>query len=146
MGISVSAGTAVILVGVFLMLGVIVPGALNAYDRIGAAEDDRERLHVDRERTTVSINESATAVDNGTLTLVVDNAGSTALTLSETTVIIDNELAIPETIEVAGTSNEETDLWLPEETATFTIEADDPESVVVVSRYGIDDRLSVGGE
>lgn len=144
MGISVSAGTAVILVGVFLMLGVIVPGMLNAHDRVTSAADERHQLQTDRGLTSIHIN--STMVDNGSRTVEVENSGTTSLSLSETTVLVDNAYVTMDNLTVAGTDAAETDLWLPGEVIEFTVDEEGTHSLVVVTENGIKDRISLGEE
>lgn len=136
MGISVSAGTAVILVGMFVALGVAVPGALNAYERVADAEDAREQLTFDRMHADIQITDLE--LDGDELTVHVVNEGSVTLSISETTILVDNQYQ-PEPESVAN-GDAGTDLWQPGETATFTVTADDPEVVVVGTEHGIRDR------
>lgn len=141
MGISVSAGTAVILVGVFLMLGIVVPGTLNAHDRVTSATDVRDEIAFERAHTALSIDDVAPTADG--LRANVTNEGTTSLTLSETDVIVDNAHASVTNTSVSNDS--ETDLWLPGETAELTIATSGSGSLVVVAGNGVDDRTSLEG-
>lgn len=140
MGISVSAGTAVILVGVFLMLGAIVPGMLNAHDRVATATDERDQLIMDRAETAVAID--AINQTNGTTTVDVENTGNTVLSLRETSILVDNTYVPIGEASVQQTN--ETDIWLPDETASFNVSVNGSNSLVVVTEYGVRDRIPVG--
>lgn len=145
MGISVSAGTAVILVGLFLMLGVIVPGALNAHDRVNTASEKADELTLNQQETDIEI-ESATKGD-GTLEIVVENTGTNTLTISRTSTLVNNEVLPPTETVITDTDNNQTDLWLPDETLQIIIDADDHSSGIgqlhdakVITEYGVADR------
>lgn len=151
MGISVSAGTAVILVGVFLMLGVIVPGMLNAHDRVTTATDRMDERTLDQKQTSVQIERAE--IDNGTLEVEVENTGTTSLHLSKTSVLVNNEYVVPTNSTITETNDNETDLWLPDETTVLEIDpADHSEGleefadVKVVTQFGNADRTDVEGD
>ena len=141
MGISVSAGTAVILIGVFLMLGVIVPGALNAHELVTTAEEERQQHHVNQQQTDINIQSITT--DNDTMEVNATNNGTTSLSLAETSVVVDNT---HRTIEHTAIDNISTDLWLPDETATFEVAGTGEEHLVLVTEHGITDRASLEDE
>lgn len=147
MGISVSAGTAIILIGAFVALGVIVPGFLDAHDRISTANEVREDRELTRMHTALTIESVDETEDELELTVV--NDGSTELSLSSISVIVENEYVpiAASMIDPAGTEDTETDLWLPGEDVVLTVQK--PEgatSVQVVTGVGVTDRKELGGE
>jgi len=110
MGFSVSASTAIILVGLFLAVGIIYPAASNGYERVYDAESDRKDAQRELQNTDIEIDSGNT--DSTQLT--VNNTGSTSLTVSNIDLVVDGEYrsrsSYDTTIDGSGT-----DLWLPGE-------------------------------
>ena len=123
MGFSVSAATAVIFAGLFLALGIFYPAMANSYERVQAADADQADRALEQANTDIQL---ADATDGGNqLDVTLTNNGSTSLTVSETDVVVDgtyiqrSELDTT-VVDVDGTDDSATDLWLPGETLEIT--------------------------
>jgi len=123
MGFSVSAATAVIFAGLFLALGIFYPAMVNSYERVQAADADQADRALEQANTDIQL---ADATDGGNqLDVTLTNNGSTSLTVSETDVVVDgtyiqrSELDTT-VVDVDGTDDSATDLWLPGETLEIT--------------------------
>ncbi|MCL9816001.1 flagellin [Natronocalculus amylovorans] len=143
MGFSVSASTAIIVVGLFLAFGMFYPAMANSVDRVTDAQDDQADRMLSIQNTAIEL-ENATKEDIGDedeeweVTVNVTNTGSTSIPLSRTDLLINNSYQDePETM-IQETEDTETDLWLPGETAEFTTTVDqEPDRVSVVVTQGI---------
>lgn len=135
MGFSVSGSTALIFVAMFIAFGIFSSAASNGFERVSDAyHDDADRV-LDQQNTDVVI---ASLSCSPTFALNVTNTGSTALSVSDTDVLLDNEFYDHtdfETHEVAG--NATTDLWLPGENLTLANASLAPSRVKVVTGPGV---------
>jgi len=142
-GFSVSASAAIIFVGLLVSVGIVYPAVANGGERVEAARDaqfDDTRL---LQNTAVNVTNATYDAGTDTLTVSVANAGTTALSVSDTDLVADNEYLYPwDGHDVAGDS--ETDVWAPGETLTVTYQYDSdrpaPSAVVVVADPGVADR------
>ena len=143
MGFSVSAATAVIFAGLFLALGIFYPAMVNSYERVQAADADQADRALEQANTDIQL---ADATDGGNqLDVTLTNNGSTSLTVSETDVVVDgtyiqrSELDTT-VVDVDGTDDSATDLWLPGETLEITYNPTgqfNPDRVRVVTEHGV---------
>lgn len=136
MGFSVSGATAIIFLGLFIAFGSAFTVAANSYGMISDAEEERADRLLEQQSTEVEIEEVELDED----TVEVKNDGDIGLKLDETTVVVDEEVVDPTSTSVNG--NEETNLWLPGETAVFTVDQDG-DRVTIVTETGILDRTEV---
>ncbi|ERH02879.1 MAG: putative archaeal flagellar protein F [Halonotius sp. J07HN6] len=128
MGFSISAATALIFASLFLAFGIFYPAMANGYERVeeaDAAKADRDlaQAQTDIELDSSSANTAGPGLQD--LTIVVDNTGQTTLTVSETDILVNgnyidwtndnNGDAVRTTIG----GNQQTDVWLPNETMTI---------------------------
>ncbi|QZA87458.1 flagellin [Salinarchaeum sp. IM2453] len=136
MGFSVSGATAIIFLGLFIAFGSAFTVAANSYGMISDAEEERADRLLEQQSTEVEIEKVELDED----TVEVKNDGDIGLKLDETTVVVDEEVVDPTSTSVNG--NEETNLWLPGETAVFTVDQDG-DRVTIVTETGILDRTEV---
>ena len=136
MGFSVSGATAIIFLGLFIAFGSAFTVAVNSYGMISDAEEERADRLLEQQSTEVEIEKVELDED----TVEVKNDGDIGLKLDETTVVVDEEVVDPTSTSVNG--NEETNLWLPGETAVFTVDQDG-DRVTIVTETGILDRTEV---
>lgn len=151
MGFSVSGSLVVVLLGLFIALSAFYGSASNALERVhdaGSAHTERmERIHEGALNITeVSLLSDATCG----VRVRVNNTGSTAFDLNETSLLFGNDYRTGwqagATVDGDTIDSEPgTDLWLP--TEQVTIEQDGlgeaPDSVKVVSSHGIADTKEV---
>lgn len=136
MGFSVSGATVVLFLGMVVSLGIAYSGAFNAFEQVDDAyHDDADRL-LEQKNTAIEV---ANVSWNGTdrLTVEVENTGSTSLSVSDTDLLVDNAYQETFVTRTVG-GNPDTDLWLPGETLTLTVTADqEPTRVKVVTETGV---------
>jgi flagellar protein FlaF len=134
-GFSVSGATAIIFVGAFISVGMIYTAASNGYEVVSDAQTSVHEDALARQNTALNVTNAS--YDAGTLTVTVRNTGSTALSVNDTDVVVDNEYVTTfESRTVEGDA--QTDLWLPGENLTATVDrASVPTRVKVVTEYGV---------
>lgn len=135
MGFSVSASAAIIFIGFVVAFTTLYPVAANGLERVTDAREDVNDRALDRQNTAIEL--ANTSYDNGTLTVEVNNTGTTELSVSETDLLVDNTHWTGDR-SVEGDSD--TDVWLPGETLTITVEnlSMSPERVKVVTENGVE--------
>ena len=113
MGLGVSGASAIILLGL-LIAGVSMYSATDvAVERVSEARDDDGERLLERRNTNIAV-ENATYVNaTETLSTAVENTGSTTLSVSGTTILVDNSYRSMDNATVDGASG--TDLWEPGE-------------------------------
>ncbi|MFC7069959.1 hypothetical protein [Halobaculum lipolyticum] len=144
MGLSVSASTGVIFLGVFLAVGIAYPAAANGFEQVTDARQDAADRALDRVNTGVSVTNATYVAGNTTVVVVAENAGTTTLGVNDTTLFVDNE--VPPTADVTASveGDAATDLWLPGETARFEIVVgSQPNRTQVVVDHGVRDASEV---
>lgn len=135
MGISVSASTAIILAGAFIAFGALTPVVSNGFDRVSSASDAVHDRALDRQNTAIDL-ANATYSD-GTLTVKANNTGSTSLSVPETELLADNEFVALTSNDTDVDGNGATELWLPGETLTITVDVAQPDRVTLATEYGV---------
>jgi flagellar protein FlaF len=71
-----------------------------------------------------------------TLTVTVTNNGTTALSVEDTSLLVDNEYEIPNSTAVDGDGD--TDVWAPDQSLVVTVDIDPtPDRVKVVAENGV---------
>lgn len=136
MGFSVSASAAIVFVGFVVAFTTLYPVAANGFERVGDARADAGDRALDRENTAVELADVSYDGTNETLTVRVNNTGTTDLSVSETDLLVDNTHWVGDR---AVDGDAETDVWLPGETLTVTASnvTMEPERVTVVTEYGV---------
>ncbi|MFB6109209.1 MAG: flagellin [Haloplanus sp.] len=143
MGFSVSASAAIIFVGMLISLGIVYPAVANGGERIEAARDDQFENTRFMRNAAIDVTNASYDAGTDTLTVSAKNTGVTALSVTDTDVLADNEYLYPwDSHDVAG--DNATDVWEPGTTLTVTYQFDTdrpaPSAVVVVAEPGIADR------
>lgn len=137
MGLSVSAATAVVFLGLFIAAGSFYPAVANGAELVSDAQQETNDRALDRQNTDITVTNAT--YDDGTDTLVlnVTNDGSTALDLDAVDVLADNTyLRANATVEGDAT----TGVWLPGEWARFEADiAPGPDRATVVVDHGVRD-------
>ncbi|MFC7097317.1 flagellin [Halobaculum marinum] len=146
MGLSVSASSGVVFLGVFLAIGIAYPAAANGFEQVTDARHDAADRALDRANTAVDVTNATYYTSNDTLVVLADNDGTTTVGVNDTTLLVDN--AIPPTANVTVTveGDAATGLWLPGETARFEIVVGTsaPARTQVVVEHGVRDAIEVG--
>lgn len=137
MGFSVSGATAIILLGMLIAFGAAFASVSNGLERVSDAQDDRSDRLVAQQNTDVEI-VNATYADE-TLTVAVNNTGSHELSVAETSVLVDGKFQDVGEDDTDIDGDEDTNLWLPSDQLTVTIDELDegPDRVRVVTETGI---------
>jgi len=143
MGFSVSGSAAIIFAAMFIAFGMWHSATTDGFERVTEAQQDHADDTLAERNTDIEVR-SAT-YSSSTLTVVVTNNGTTALSMNATDVFVDNEYRTDwegdARIDDAAT---ESDLWLPAEKLTVTFsESTEPSRVKVVTEHGVGDQAEV---
>ncbi|MFB6242670.1 MAG: flagellin [Halobaculum sp.] len=148
MGISVSASTAVVFLGVFIAAGTLYPALANGTEQVTQAREDAADLSLAQKNTEINV--TRTVYDNTTKVLEVNvtNTGTTTLDVPEVNLLVDG---LPNTTRgsyeasVAGSTT--TEVWLPGEQLNVTVDpgftTETPARVQVVVDYGVSGAKTV---
>lgn len=138
MGFSTSGAMAVIFVGLLVAVGIVYPVLETAHDRRSDAIDDRDQRALEIRNTAVNLSEVDATDDR----IVVENTGTTTLSVNDTDLLVNGTYLERNEYETAvGEDDEgnERDLWQPGE--DLVIEADvaleDGQRVKIVTENGI---------
>jgi len=134
MGFSVSGAAAIIFLAVFVAFGAFYTAADNSFHELVDAQDESTDRALETANTGVAIGEAT--VDDDELTITANNTGSTALSLTSTSLLVDGGYESGWQDGSAVDGNDETELWLPGETLTITVSAESPERVTLVTDSG----------
>ena len=152
MGVSVSASTAIIVAGLFFAFTAFYPVAANGFDRVTDAQHGVNERALEQQNTDLAVANATYDDDSGTLTVNATNDGSVGLVVSDATLVVGNEyvdLGGPNaTTTVDG--DDDTDLWLGDETLTVTVDdatletdVDGDTRLVLVVESGVRDAATV---
>ncbi|WP_313692670.1 hypothetical protein [Halorarum halobium] len=135
MGLSVSASTAVVFLGLFIAAGTFYPAVANGAELVTDAQHAANDRALDQQNTDITVTNAT--YDDAADTLVVNatNDGSTALDVDEVDLLADNAYR---STNVSVEGDDATGVWLPGETASF--EADltpAPNRTTVVVDHGV---------
>jgi len=150
MGFSVSAATALIFAGVFLAFGIFYPAMANGVERVSEADAAKADQNLEQAQTDINISDVAVSRDGSdnvdTITVNINNTGTTALSVTETNFILGGDYIQPSLYATEVDTQPDTNLWLPGE----TLEIDyDPSTTVsassfkIVTEYGVNDRRDI---
>ncbi|MFC6723808.1 flagellin [Halobium palmae] len=132
MGFSVSGSTAIVFVGVFIALGMLQPAVSNGLERVTDARSDTAERLLDQQNTAVDLTAATYYAGNSTVRVRAVNAGTSALSVEDTDVLLDNAYVVPSATAVDGDAA--TDVWLPGETLAVGLD---------VGENPTDDRLTI---
>jgi flagellar protein FlaF len=108
MGFSVSGATLILLIGLLLSVGVLVPTVADSIDDISSATKDQQDTAIGVYNTDIEV--SATTFDFGTDTFTVsyENTGVDAIEISDIDFLLDGEYTAPSRTTVEGETQRET--------------------------------------
>lgn len=138
MGFSTSAAAAVIFVGAIVSLGLLYPATAGSFQQVNDALGDREDRLLEQRNTEVAIDRTEYNATTESVTVVVDNTGTTALAVDETDVLLNGSIRTGNvTLAVENVSGRS--VWAPGETLRITVEnvSAAPGRVKVVTEYGV---------
>lgn len=142
MGFSVSGSLAIVTVGALIALSMAYTAGANGFERVNDAREGNVEQVVEQENTAIEI--ASTTLTSNSVQVTVNNTGASGISVNATDILLDNTYATNRTttVETAdGTSNSETDLWLPGEQLVVEVGYDtEPSSVTVVTVHAIADR------
>ncbi|WP_435126223.1 hypothetical protein [Halobaculum sp. D14] len=144
MGLSVSASSAVVFLGVFLAAGILYPAAANGAEQVTEAHHAARDRALDQQNTHITVTNATYYDGNSTLVVTAENDGTTSLSLDHVDLFADNSYVTvpPENVTVAGDAA--TSLWLPGETARFEVGLpSEPSRSSVVVDHGVSDAEEV---
>ena len=149
MGFSTSGATAIIFVGVLVAAGI-------AYPVFHSAQEERRTAIQDRDDRTLSMRNTAIAVDSWSynesgdndFTMSVNNPGSTTLSVAETDLLVNGVYQTRDSYATSIGGSAERELWQPGETLHVTVanRTPEPDRVKLVTEHGIAETVTeVGG-
>lgn len=152
MGISVSASTAVVFLGVFIAAGTLYPAVSNGVEQVTTAQQQQGDRILAQQNTAINITDATYNTTTGELQVNATNDGTTALDLTETNLLVDgapNSTENDFTTSIAGDTG--TTVWLPGETLNVSVDPGNagtsgetpPNRVQVVVEYGVSDGIAV---
>jgi len=114
MGFSVSASTAIVFAGLFLAFGIFYPAAVNGYERVTEAQAVSTDAALNEKNSDIAIDSGNTNVAGNTLTVTVDNTGSTTLYVDEVDLLVEGEYIQRSSFDnIAVDGDDTTNLWTP---------------------------------
>jgi flagellar protein FlaF len=138
MGFSVSGSAAIVFAGMFIAFGMLQPAVSNGLEEVSDARAESGDRLLDQQNTAIEI-VNATYDGAGNVTVLVDNTGTTAISVRDADFVLDNSYESPASTRVDG--NRETTAWLPGETlrANLTVGGDTPvgDRLVVAVDHGV---------
>ncbi|QLK27536.1 flagellin [Natrinema zhouii] len=144
MGFSTSGATAIILIGALIAAGI-------AYPVFHTAQEERRTAIQDRDDRTLSMRNTAIAIDswsynesgNENFSMSITNTGSTTLSVAETDLLVDGVYQPEGTYETNVEGSAERDLWQPGETLNVTTNrTTELNRVKLVTEYGIAETVT----
>jgi flagellar protein FlaF len=137
MGFSTSGATAVVFIGLLVGFGILYPTVESAGERITEAESASDDRALRQQNTAVAVAGTTYDPTNDTLTVAVNNTGSTTLSADRTDLLVDGRYEVPDTFAVAGTENRT--VWTPGSQLELTVAglAVEPDRVKVVTGPGV---------
>jgi flagellar protein FlaF len=137
MGFSVSGSAAIIFLAAFVGFGVLYTSAYNSFELIETAADDREAELLGQQNTEIQIVAAEAFAGNDTVTVTIENTGTTELGVNETDLLVNGTYQADPSTSVEGAAD--SSLWLPGENLTmetsYTVSG--PTRIKVVTEHGI---------
>ncbi|MFA1610580.1 fla cluster protein FlaF [Halobellus rubicundus] len=137
MGFGVSGSTAVIFLGVLIASGTLYTAAAGSAEQLSEARDEKSEDLLDRRNTAIDVTSVVyNASGNNDLVVNATNDGTTTLSVADTSLLVDNEYAVPDETSVDGDGD--TDVWAAGQTLTLTVRnVAQPDGVTVVAQNGV---------
>jgi archaellum component FlaF (FlaF/FlaG flagellin family) len=120
MGFSVSATMAIFFATFLILFSVLYSSVNSAFDSVTESFEDKYEYLSDRSQTSLDILSLSLSRDTVTLEVKVQNTGTVPLDASKTNMLVGG-LMVEHEVTVIG--DDTTNVWLPLETATITIES-----------------------
>jgi flagellar protein FlaF len=141
--ISTSGSLLVIFIGLFVALGTMVTVVSNTGERVVEAGEDRMDRQSAVQQTQLNIT-NATWDGTDTLEIRVNNTGSRALSVNETTVLVDGEHAPVENFDTT-VEGQDTDVWGLQQQLRLvdSSRTTEPGRVKIVTGSGVAETASV---
>ena len=139
MGFGVSGSTAVIFLGVLIASGTLYTAAAGSAEQISEARDDNQEDLLERRNTAIDVTRVVYYNDSDpTLEVTVENVGTTTLSVSGTSLLVDNDHINPGPTQKSVEGDETTDVWAADQTLVLTTTMNqEPDHVKVVAENGI---------
>lgn len=142
-GFGVSGSTAVVFLGVLIASGTLYTAAAGSAEQLSDARSAESEELLDRRNTVINVASVTYNTNTSTLTVTATNNGTTALSVADTSLLVDNEFAIPDS--TAVDDDTATDVWAPDQSLVVTVDADTapaldattPDRVKVVAENGV---------
>jgi flagellar protein FlaF len=137
MGFSTSGSVAVLFVSMLVMMSTLYPVVETANERMSDASDDRNERSLDRYNTAINVTNVSYNGTAETLTILVNNTGSTTLSVDETDVLLDGAFQTGYTKRVDGDATRT--IWAPGEQLELELDGvtGAPGRVKLVTEFGI---------
>lgn len=144
MGISVSASTAVIFLGVFVAAGTLYPAVANGTERVTDARQVATDRTLDQKNTAINVTDvEYNTTGSRVLEVHVENTGTTAVSVSETNLLVDgspNSTRGSYSALIGGTTS--SDVLLPGEELEISVDpglpkGERPDRVKVIVDHGV---------
>lgn len=137
MGFSTSGATAILFVGLLVGVGILYPTVEAAGERVADAESARDDRALRQQNTAVVVAGVTYNGTSDTLTVAVNNTGSTALSVDRTDLLVDGRYQVPETFSVD--EDDGRTVWTPGSQLELTVTdvTDRPTRVKVVTGPGV---------
>lgn len=119
MGFSVSATMAIFFATFLILFSILYSSVDDAFETVSESFDERYDYMSERAQTDMQIISLSYFKDTDTFEARVQNSGSVALEVDKVRLLLDGVLETAATAEVTG---ETTDIWLPTEALTITLE------------------------
>ena len=144
MGFSVSGAAAIIFLSLFIAFGMMYTAADNSFHEIVSAQDERTDSTLETKNTAIELSAATYNESTNQLTLTANNTGTTVLSLTDTSLLVDNEFQQGWENEAAVDGFEDTDLWAPGETVSITLSiASQPDRVTLATGSGVSTATEV---
>lgn len=140
MGFSVSGSFAILVLAAFIAFGMLHTAGANSFERVTEATHDDYESDLDRRNTAIDV--VTAEYGSGQLDVNVTNNGTTALSVNDTDLIVDNAYQRHDDgdVEVEVVNGSGSHLWLPGQTLSFRVQMSDaPGRVTVVTEHGVAD-------
>lgn len=135
MGFSVSGSAAVIFLGIFIAFGTLFVVVSDGHSVIVDAHQDQNERELAQANTEITVD---IVEDAPTTAVEITNTGSTTLSISETTIMIDGIVEPSPTI----VEPEDTDLLVPGETLVLEVTTME-DNIIVITEHGVTERAEV---
>lgn len=120
MGFSVSATMAIFFAAFLILFSILYSSMNDAFDSVSESFDERYEYMNDKLQTGVAILDASYLRDSDTLEIRVQNTGSKVLDISKVDLVLGGELMTSANKTIEGKT---TDVWLPLETLTISMDA-----------------------